>query len=376
MRQTVQLFKIWNIPVGVNNSWYLIFFLLTWSLATGYMPTAYPDLTTAQYWVLALLTSVFFFGSVIFHELAHAYFALRYHIGVRRITLFIFGGVAEMADEPKSPWSEFVIALAGPLASLLAAGIFFLLYQLDQQIPWLAAPTEYLLRINLLLAGFNMIPGFPLDGGRIFRAIVWHFTDYRRATKAAAFTGQLMAYGFMGYGIFQMVGGEFFDGLWLIFIGWFLYNSATAYSTEVNMRQALAQVTVEQVMQQEWQEIESNLPVSRLVDELIVRGGPRYYFVRHSGYGYEASAHPDGMLTMTDVSALGRDKWRLTAAAQLMVAWPELITTEPTVPLLQALREMDEHHVNQLPVLRDGALVGVLTRENVLHYIRMQAELT
>lgn len=324
MRQTVQLARIWGIPIGFNTSWYLIFALVTWSLAVGYMPEAYPELDSVQYWLLALLTSILFFSSVVFHELAHAYFALRNKIGVRRITLFIFGGVAEMEDEPQSPWVEFVIAVAGPLASLLAAGIFYLLLQLDQQIAWLAAPTEYLMRINLLLAGFNMIPGFPLDGGRIFRAIVWHFTDYRRATKAASISGQLFAYGFMGLGIFRMVNGDFFDGLWLVFIGWFLNNAAAAHGSAANIKHALDDVPVEQIMQKQWENIDSNLPISRLVDELIVRGGPRYYFVQRSGYGYEQEKQPHGMLTMTDVSALERTKWglrQLNALWLLGISW-------------------------------------------------------
>ena len=376
MKQTIQLTHIWGIPIGFNTSWYLIFALVTWTLADGYMPNAYPGLGGAQYWVLATITSILFFGSVIFHELAHAYFALRHNVGVRRITLFIFGGVAEMEEEPQSPRAEFIIAIAGPLASLLIAGVFFLLYQLDQQIPWLAAPTAYLLRINLLLAGFNMIPGFPLDGGRILRAIIWHFTNYRRATQVAARSGQLVAYGFMGLGIFQMIGGEFFNGLWLLFIGWFLNTSATAHSAQANIKQILDDVQVKRVMQEQWHEIEGNLPISRLVDELILRGGPRYYFVRCTGHGYEENTHPHGLLTMTDISALERAQWGFTPAKKLMVTWGNLIITTPTVSLMDALRQMDEHHVNQLPVLHDSQLVGVLTRENVLHHIRMKAEFT
>ncbi|MDX1613802.1 MAG: site-2 protease family protein [Candidatus Promineifilaceae bacterium] len=374
MRQSVQLMRIWGIPIGFNSSWYLIFALVTWTLAVGYMPEAYPGFSTAVYWVLALATSALFFGSVIFHELAHAYVALRHHISVRRITLFIFGGVAEMEKEAESPRQEFLIAAAGPIASLLAAGFFFLLYQLDQQFDWLAAPTEYLIRINLLLAAFNLIPGFPLDGGRILRAVVWSYTDYRRATKTAAFSGQLFAYILMGVGIFLMIAGDFFNGLWLVFIGWFLNTSAIAQGTQATIKYALDQASVEQLMQPNWADVDGNLPISRLVDEFILPGGPRYYFVQRNGFDVAPSPHPAGMLTLTDISLLQRDRWPYTPARGVMVDWDELITIEPDLSLTQALQLMDQNNVNQLPVLRDGHLVGVLTRKNLLHYIRMETE--
>ena len=375
MRQTVQLFKVWGIPIGFNTSWFLIFGLVTFSLAAGYMPEAYPALGVATYWILALVTSILFFGSVLFHELAHAFFALRHNIKVKQITLFIFGGVAEMEEEPKSPWAEFVIAIAGPISSFVAAAFFFGLYQLDQQFPLLAAPTEYLIRINLILAVFNLIPGFPLDGGRVLRAIVWYFSDYRKATNIAATTGRVVAYGFMGIGVFQVFGGDVFNGLWLVFIGWFLQNSASSHQTFANMKSILEGTTVEPLMQPGYEIVDGKMPISSLVDNLVSRGGPRYYFVKQTGFGIEERAHPNGMLTMTDISGIGKDKWRLTTAERLMVAWNKLITVEIGESLLNSLRIMDEHRVNQLPVLSQGNLVGVLTRESVANHLRLRTEL-
>lgn len=374
MNQSVQVFKIWGIPVGYNTSWYLIFGLITWSLATGYMPSTYPELATVQYWVIALVASLFFFGSVIFHELAHAFFALRDGIQVKRITLFIFGGVAELEDEPKTPLSEFVIAIAGPVSSAVAAGVFYAIYFVGQNYPLVAAPAQYVATINLLLAGFNLIPGFPLDGGRVLRAAIWHFKGYGPATKAAAFTGRLVAYGFMGMGFFRMFTGDFFNGFWLLFIGWFLSNSAQAHGQQAKIKIALDDVPVSSLMRPNWLTIDGNLPISKLVDEHVIKGGGRYYFVRNSGYGYdEDSGQPHGMLTITDISSLAEQAWRITPAKQIMTAWEKLATTAPSVPLLDAVRQMDEQNINQLPVIEEGNLVGVLTRENVIHYIRMKA---
>lgn len=229
MEASIKLGRIKNIPIGLHWSLLLVFGLLTWSLARGYFPEEYPSLPASAHWFLAVLTSLFFFGSVLLHELGHALVALRNHIPVRQITLFIFGGVAQLEQETRSPGAEFRIAIAGPLVSLGLAGLFGGLYLLDQHIPYLAAPSYWLARINLLLALFNLIPGFPLDGGRVLRAIIWHFTgSMHRATQAASVTGQLVAFGFIGWGIYTIFTGSFFNGLWLAFIGWFLQNAAAA----------------------------------------------------------------------------------------------------------------------------------------------------
>lgn len=199
MENSVKLGRIWGIPVGLHWSMFLVFGLVTWSLAMGYFPDEYPMLSAPVYWLLGLITSVLFFGSILAHEMGHAIVAQRNQVPVRGITLFIFGGVAQLEQEVRSPGAEFRITIAGPLVSLALAGLFGLLWLLDQSVPYLAAPSIWLARINLLLAAFNMIPGFPLDGGRVLRAIVWKWTgSLIRATRVATFTGQLAAFGFIG----------------------------------------------------------------------------------------------------------------------------------------------------------------------------------
>ena len=187
MESRVSLGRIWGIPIGLHTSWFIIFLLLTFSLAVGYFPNEYDNLSAPAAWLLGAITSILFFGSVLAHELAHAWVALRNGIPVRSITLFIFGGVAQIEREPHTPGAEFRIAIAGPVMSLALAGLFYGLYQIDQPVAYLAAPSIYLARINLILGLFNAIPGFPLDGGRVLRAIVWKFTgNLRRATRIAA----------------------------------------------------------------------------------------------------------------------------------------------------------------------------------------------
>ncbi len=243
---------IWNIPIRLNTSWFIIFGLLTWSLSRDYFVAAYPNLSSGVYLSLGVVTSLMFFGSVLAHELGHSWVALKDGIPVRGITLFIFGGVAQIEREASTPASEFRIAIAGPLTSLLLAGGFFILYSLDKQIPYLAAPSEYLMRINFLLALFNLVPGFPLDGGRVLRAAVWAWKkDLHKATRIAALIGQVIAYLFIGLGILRMFQGQFSNGIWMIFIGWFLQSTASSTYQQIKLETSLRGSSVRQVMSRE-----------------------------------------------------------------------------------------------------------------------------
>lgn len=378
MEASIRLGKVWGIPIGLNISWFLVFGLITWSLATGYFPEEYEELGTAVSWILGLVTSILFFGSVLLHELGHAFMALREKIPVRAINLFIFGGVAQIEGEPKTAGAEFRIAIAGPIVSLLLALAFGALWLLDRNIPWLAAPSIWLARINLILAVFNMIPGFPLDGGRVLRAAIWQVTgSYAKANRAATLSGQFVAFGFMALGILIILTGNLFNGLWLIFIGWFLQNAAASSYAQSTMQQRLQSMHVEQVMATQWPQIPSKTPLSTLMEEQILRGGPRYAFLARDGYGYdEADARPLGMLSLTDVSRVPQQSWPYTTAEQVMIPWNKLIVVPSRLDLLEALRIMGEANVAQVPVLNElEEMVGVLSREQVFQTIRLRARL-
>ncbi len=378
MESSIRLGKVWGIPIGLNISWFLVFGLITWSLATGYFPEEYGELETAVSWFLAFITSIFFFGSVLLHELGHAYMALREKIPVRAINLFIFGGVAQIEGEPKTAGAEFRIAIAGPIVSLILAVFFGGLWLLDQSIPWLAAPSIWLARINLILALFNMIPGFPLDGGRVLRAAVWHFSgDFQKANRTATLSGQIVAFIFMALGVFTILTGNLFNGLWLIFIGWFLQNAAATSFAQSTMQQTLQALQVDQVMSREWPQIASKTPLNQLVEEQMLRGGPRYAFLKRDGYGHEEDdPRPYGMLSLTDVTEVPRQSWAYTAADQVMVPWEKLVKVTANMSLLDALHQMDDANVAQVPVLNVGEdMVGVLSREQVFHSIRLRAQL-
>lgn len=369
MNASIKLGRIWGIPIGLHFSWFLIFGLVTWSLAVGYFPEEYPSLTTAAYWILGAATSILFFGSVLVHELAHALVALRNKLPVRAINLFIFGGVAELTQEPRSAGAEFRIAIAGPLASLGLAVLFGGLYLLDQHIPLLAAPSIWLARINLLLALFNMIPGFPLDGGRILRAVIWWKTDnLRKATQAASISGQVVAFGFIAVGIFIAFNGNFFNGLWLIFIGWFLQNAAASSLVQSNVQETLRGITAAHAMQRELPRVSGLTPLSQLVEEGVIQGGQRAFLVEEDG-------QVRGMLTLSDIRAIPERKWRFMTTQQAMQPFDKLAKIEPTTELLAALQLMDEANVSQLPVVHDDQIFGLLSRDGIFNYLRLRSEL-
>ncbi len=361
--------SIWNVPIRLHPSWFLIFFLVTWSLATGFLPLEYPRLGATAYWFAGAVTSLLFFGSVLLHELGHVYAALRERIAVRAVTLFIFGGVAQIEQEPRSPGAEFRIAIAGPLVSLALALIFHIVFRLVPEDGLLSASTSWLARINLILAAFNMIPGFPLDGGRVLRAVVWSLTgSLHRATHVASSSGQLVALGFIGLGLFQIFLGGFFNGLWLIFIGWFLQNAAAASYAQSNLQEMLGGVLVTQAMTPNWTPISPRTELDRLVEERILAGGERFFLVTEAD-------DLRGLVTLTNIASVPRTKWGETTVAEVMIPWDKVVHVQSRSELLDALRILDSAGVNQAPVIDGGRVVGVLSKDQVMHYIRLRTDL-
>lgn len=361
---------VWGIPIRLHASWFVIFGLVTWSLASGFLPEAYPQLPSVAHWAIGALTSLLFAASVLLHELGHAWQARRDGVPVRQVTLFLFGGVAEITREPSSAGSEFRVAIAGPLVSLGLAGIFGGLYLIDRSMAILAAPSEWLARINLTLALFNLIPGFPLDGGRVLRAIVWRVTkNPRRATEVAATAGQIVAFGFIAIGIFTIFRGNLFNGLWLAFIGWFLQNAAASSLAQSTVQEALRGVKVSQVMDTSVVSVASFHSLERVVEENVLTGGENVFLVTDS-----IGSSIRGILTLREITLQPRPEWKNLTAADVMIPCDRLAPLNPQTELLQALRQMDEAGYPQLPVTEGGEVRGILTRDRILHYLRLRAE--
>jgi Zn-dependent protease/CBS domain-containing protein len=367
-RQSISLGKILGIPIGLDYTWFLIFILITWSLATSYFPESFKNWPVPLYWVVGAATAILFFVSVLLHELGHSVVALRYKIPVRSITLFVFGGVAQIGTEPPSAVSEFWIAIAGPLTSFALAGVFGLLQLFSFGLSPLLALARYLAYINGTLALFNLIPGFPLDGGRVFRALVWGVThDFRRATHVAATMGRGIAYVFILLGVWQLFRGNLANGLWIVFIGWFLDGAAAAQLQQQAVRDVLTGYKVSQVMGRNYTLVPSYLTIQQLTDNHILGAGTRFFLVQDGD-------RISGLLTIHNIKEVPRQDWLTTTVAQIMVPAEKMHRTAPDNDLWEALQEMDQDGVNQLPVMSEGQVMGVLNRENVIGFLRTLRE--
>jgi Zn-dependent protease len=367
-RSTISLGRIFGIPIGVDYSWFLIFVLLTWSLATSYYPAEFKNWPATQYWIVGAATVILMFASVLLHELGHSVVALRYKIPVRRITLFIFGGVAEIGAEPPSAMAEFWIAIAGPTTSFALALIFGLLQPVFGAFaPWLAV-IKYLAYINASLALFNLIPGFPLDGGRVFRAVVWGFThSLRRATLIAASLGRFIAYLMIILGVWQMVTGNFGNGLWIAFIGWFLENAAASRISQQNIQDLLANHRVSDAMRRDYTVVSPGTSLEQLVNEYILGSARRSLIV---GQNEQVL----GLLTLHGIKNTPRADWPFTTAAQAMIPAEQMKRIRPEAELAAALGEMDRDGVNQLPVMTGSQIQGLLGRDDVIGLLRTLGE--
>jgi Zn-dependent protease len=368
-RHNIPIGRVLGIPIGLDYSWFLIFALLTWMLAGSYYPAEFKDWPPLLYWFMGAATALMLFGSVLLHELGHSVVALRFKIPVRSITLFIFGGVAQIGAEPPSAKAEFLVAIAGPIVSLALAVVFTVLKPAVAAVEPLWGLVKYLAYINFALVLFNLIPGFPLDGGRVFRAVVWAVTkNMRRATLIAANTGRFFGFLFILLGVWQILGGNFGNGLWIAFIGWFLDNAASAQVHQVVFQGLLADHTVSQAMNGHCASVPAELTLQQLVDEHILGGGRRCFVVQRG-------ANTVGLMTLHRMKGVPRPDWPTTSAAQAMLPLEQLKHTSPDTLIWTALQQMDRDGVNQLPVMTGSQVVGMLSREDVITFLRTVQEL-
>jgi Zn-dependent protease/CBS domain-containing protein len=361
--------RIWGIPISVHASWLLVFALVASSLAAGYFPARDPEWGAPTRWVLGALTSLAFFASVLVHELGHSRVALRNGLPIRGITLFVFGGVAQIGREPGSPGAEFRIAIAGPLTSLALAALFGGVGAVSWNAPLVSVPAFWLARINLAVALFNLLPGSPLDGGRVLRAAVWAWTgSFDRANRAASRAGEVLALALIGFGTFRAIGGDFAGGIWMALIGWFLHSAVLAGRAQTALSDLLRDATVGQAMARDCPSIASGLTLERLVHEEVLGAGRRCFVVAEDG-------KLRGLLTLHEVKGVPRDRWDRVTVDEVMQPAQALATVGPEENLLKALEQMDDANVAQLPVVDDGQWLGMLDRERIVHYMRVRAEL-
>jgi Zn-dependent protease/predicted transcriptional regulator len=370
MRNTIQLGKIFGIQIKIDYSWFIIFLLISWSLGSHYFPHYYPGWQFLTYWIVALSTCLIFFACVLAHELSHSLVSKAHGTPVRDITLFIFGGVAQIVSEPERPGKEFFMALAGPLVSIVIA-IFFRLIVFVMRSPLhpVSALAYWLSRINLMLAIFNLVPGFPLDGGRLLRAVIWKITgNFKKATRVASGAGRFVAFLLIFFGMFMFFTGRFFNGIWFVFIGWFLNNAAESSYRLVALKDTMRGVTVEEAMVRECYGVPGDTTIEQLIYEHIIRGGYRCLPVIEDG-------RVVGLVTIHQVKEVPRHAWGGTTVKEVMIPLDKTKAVKPADPLLSVFETMTREDISQLPVVQNGELVGIIGRDNILSFIRTLSEL-
>jgi Zn-dependent protease len=366
-----KLFKLFGFQINVDLSWLILFLLLSWTFAANWFPQARPGLTTTTYWVMGVVTALLMFVSIVLHEVSHALAARRYGLPIRGITLFIFGGVAEMTDEPPTAKSEFVVAIAGPIASIAIGGVCLALWAAGQVGGWpgpVISIAGVLAWINITLVIFNMVPAFPLDGGRVLRSILWHWKgNLRWATRITAGIGSAFGTALIVLGVLRFIVGDFF-GAWMALIGLFLRNAARLSYQQLLLRTALEGEPVSRFMKTDPVTVPRQISVRELVEE---------YFLRHHHklYPVVEGDRLIGCVTTHDIKQLPREEWDRQTVGAIAQRRCEENSIAPDTDAMKALAAMSRGRASRLMVVDGDRLVGILTLKDLLEFFSLKMEL-
>jgi Zn-dependent protease/CBS domain-containing protein len=388
MRSGLRLGRLFGISINIDWSWLLIFFLVTWNLATSFAQI-HPAWEPALTWGLGIVAALLFFASVLAHELAHALVAKAQNIPVRNITLFLFGGVSNLEQDPPSPRAEFLMAIVGPITSIVLGVIFLLAAGLGvgamgnvatnpaalaSRLDPLTTLLMWLGPINLILGIFNLVPGFPLDGGRVLRSILWAATkNLRTATRWASWIGQAIAWLMIVGGIAMIFGTRlpFFGsgvvgGVWLAVIGWFLSNAAVQSYQQLVIHDMLEGVPVTRLMRTNVPAVAPSMSISTLVDNYILHSDERAFPVLEGD-------RPVGLVTLDDVRKVARDAWDTTTVGEIMTPSDRLAVVTPQQDAAAALDKLIQRDVRQVPVMLDGHVIGMVRRRDIVRWLQLQS---
>ena len=363
MRMTLSLKigKISDIQISLDYSWFLIFALLTWSLASDYLPSQYSEQSTGFYWGVGLIASITLFLSILLHEVAHSLVAQRNGMEIKSITLHFFGGVSEMMDEAETPSSEIQMAAIGPVTSFLLGFLFLVIWWI---IPsgfslFLSAVFRYASYANIVLAVFNSIPAFPMDGGRVLRALLWRISGkILPATRISTTVSRVISFLFIAFGVFSLFLFSTLNGLWFLVLGFIISGNATASLNQTILSESLGNVKVYEIMTEEVTTIDPDTTIQQFVDRYLNR-------LKHHGYPVVEGGKVMGIICEHDIREVGIERWDEYRVEDVMVPREELHTVEPEDNAADALMIMARNDVGRLPVIKDDELVGILTRSDV-----------
>ncbi|MBE9531254.1 MAG: site-2 protease family protein [Proteobacteria bacterium] len=371
MIRGIKLFKVQDIVISIDYSWFIVFFLVAWSMAYGYFPYYTPGLAVRTYLTMGILSSLFLFSCVLIHELSHSVTSNRLGIEVKEITLFLFGGIAKLTKEPEKALDELKIAIAGPAASALLAALFYLIRMLlasfsHEEMVVVDAILSFLIRINIVLLIFNMIPGLPLDGGRVLKALWWMKSgDIKMATRVASEVGRFFAAVLIFFGFMQLVSGNLAGGLWAVLIGMFLMQSAGSNFRQMQFQRETKGLKVSEIMTTDVITLEGNTTLTRALEE---------YFFKHHFVSFPVTklGNISGLLTLSNIKSTHKELWDETLAGEVMLPFKVEASLKPDDELMQALKIMGDTGQGRLLVMDGDTLAGIISKRDILKTLQIK----
>ena len=373
MKRVFKVFSVRGIPVRIDMSWFLILALVAWTLSEHWYPhiDALKEYSRGVFWAMGVISALLLFASVLLHEMMHSLVGLRENLPIRSITLFIFGGVADIGEEPQTPGAELRMSLAGPVTTLLLAIIFYLVSKAASFAgvpPYIVEIFVYLRWINVILLIFNMVPGFPLDGGRVLRAILWSFMSLRRATRIASYVGSAFGIFLVVLGILGVIQGAIIGGFWFIIIGLFLRSAAEQSYRSVLFKGALEGIRVSEIMTENPVTVDADLTILELVEEF-------FYRKRYHSFPVVEGERAVGFIYIGEVKGIPREKWDQTKVRDVMDTEVMALALHPDDDAIKALNAMLRSGKGRIPIIMEGQLVGLVSRQDIINYLNIRMDL-
>ena len=367
-----KLFKVFGIEIRLDFSWFIVFALFVYYFGFNYFPAVLPGVNNGIIAIVTFITVILFFTSVLIHEMSHSLVAKSKGTPVERITLFLFGGVAQIEKEPETPMNEFVMAIAGPVASFVLAIFFGMIWLLTRQYELIREPVRYLTIIIIILGVFNMLPGYPLDGGRVLRSIIWKVTDnIKKATLIASTTGRVIGFLIIAVGIFFLFTGNFLNGVWFAFIGWFLQSSARMGYRQLIFETSIKGVKVGDVMNDDIVLVEKDISLQKLIDEYFMR----YRFGRFPVVEDLRSERLIGIISLHDIKSIEKQRWPEIMVGDIVKAITENEKVSMSMEISEAIKKMGKSGLGHLVIMSGNRLKGIITKSDVMRFIKLQSEL-
>ncbi len=370
-KSSIKLFKIFGIEVRLDYSWFIIFALFSYYFGFFYFPGVLPSLNTGTLALVTIITVILFFASVLIHEMSHSLVAIKKGIPVERITLFLFGGMAQIEKEPETPFSEFIMAIAGPVASFVLAIFFGIIWFFTRGYALVEEPVKYLAIINVVLGAFNLLPGYPLDGGRVLRSIIWKSTgNLERATFIASTAGRVLGFAIIAVGVFFIFAGNFLNGMWLAFIGWFLQSSAQTGYRQTVFETSIKGIKVEEAMNQNVVDVTGDITLQELVDDYFMK----YRFGRFPVVEDRETRKIIGVVSINDVKEIPREEWSDLRTGDVVRKISENEKVDVSAEVSEAIKKMIKNDLGHLIVMSGDKFKGMITKSDVMHFIKVRSE--